>query len=83
MRKVALCRRFYHSLLLVLIKPNFLQALLDIKPEVPLVIEMSCPSRYESPLHVLRLGRNLHHCLPKELQHTVLKRLLAWVSCSD
>jgi hypothetical protein len=47
------------------------------------LVEMPCPSRYEFLFRGLRLGCNLHHCLPEELRQTVLERLLAWVPHSN
>jgi hypothetical protein len=83
MREVSLRGCLHWAFLLVLLKPNLLQPLIDIEPEVPLFIIMLGPSRYEYFLRVLCLGCDLYDRLPEELDHVILERLFAWISCSD
>jgi hypothetical protein len=79
MSEIPYYRYFYRALLLVLVKPNVLQPLIDIKMEISLFIEMLCPPSYKLLLYVLHLGRDIHYSLTKELDYAIFEGLLAGV----
>jgi hypothetical protein len=74
---------FYRAFLLVLVKPNVLQSLLDIKAVIPLFIQMLSPFCYEFLLCVFRLGSDLHYSVAKKLGHTVFEWLFTGVPCPN
>lgn len=81
--KVTFYCNFHSALLLILIKPNALQFLLDIEAVISLFIKMLGLLHDEPPLCILRLSRDLHYSLAQELDYIVLECFLTGVSCPD
>jgi hypothetical protein len=71
------------ALLLVFIKPNALQPLIDIKTKISLFVKMLRPPGYELLICIIRLGRDIYHGLAEELDHAFFECLLARVPCSN
>jgi hypothetical protein len=51
-REIPFRRRFHCAFLLILVKPNVLQPLIDIETEIPLFIKMPGPSGNKPPLGI-------------------------------
>lgn len=83
MGKIPFCGGFYGAFLLVLIKPNALQTLLDIKAVKSLLIKMPRPPSYKLLLCILSLGCDLYDSLAKELAQAVFESRLAGVPCPN
>jgi hypothetical protein len=81
--KIPFCYGFNRAFLLVLIKPNVLQTLLNIKAVISLLIKMLCLPGYKLLLCILCLGHNLYDSLAKKLNQTVFERLLSGVLSPD
>lgn len=81
--QIPVCCCFHWPLLLIFVKPNSLQTLVDIETKVSILIEVLPPLGYELFLRLFCLGRNTHDSLSKKLKHAFLEGLNPWVSCAN